>query len=159
MDNFNKPTTCIKKLVKKVKYSILVLEERGHIMSILEGFKTKKLVIGSPYLTVTDNGVSFNKSALDKLGYAEFVKLLINEETHMVALQVCDENDPDKIGFLKGKSKDTPNVRWNYHDFVVQLQGWMKGTEFEGIGFKVPGQFYSEENVLLFNFQEAVIAS
>lgn len=136
---------------------ILVLG--GVDMSRLDNFKPKKLVIGSPFLTVADSGVSFNKSALDKLEYAEFVKLLINEEAHMVALQVCDASDPEATAFVKGKKNNVPNVRWNYHDFVEQLKRWKPETLNDVGAFKVPGEYLIDEKALLFDFKEAIKAS
>ena len=69
-------------------------------MGVLDSFKPRKLVVGSPYLSVTANGVSLNKSAIDRLEYAEFVKLLIDEEGKRLANNLQRRRQPDKTVYL-----------------------------------------------------------
>lgn len=126
-------------------------------MGRLDSFKPRKLVVGSPYITVTNNGVSLNKSAVSRLDYAEYVKILVNESAKELAIQVCDDkNDPDKELFVKPERKEeTQYVRWNNREFIKQLNAW--GPEnLRETGFKVPGQYLPEEKAFLFVFSEAV---
>lgn len=126
-------------------------------MGRLDSFKPRKLVVGSPYITVTSNGVSLNKSAVSRLDYAEYVKILVNESEKELAIQVCDDkNDPDKELFVKPERKEeTQYVRWNNREFIKQLNAW--GPEnLRETGFKVPGQYLPEEKAFLFVFSEAV---
>jgi hypothetical protein len=125
-------------------------------MGRLDSFKPKKLVIGSPYITITNNGVSLNKSAVARLDYAEYVRILLDEDAKELAIQICDDNDPNKESFVKPEKKDeTQYVRWNNKEFVKQLLTW--GPEnLREAGFKVPGEYLSDEKALLFIFSEAV---
>lgn len=126
-------------------------------MSILSTFKPKKLIAGSPFMTITENGISINKSGIDRLEYAEFVKILIDEEGKRVAIQVCDSGDPNRTQFVIQDKKDTTQyVRWNNREFIKQLLSWGPTEEFKSKGFKVPGEYLSEEKAFLFTFSEAV---
>ena len=127
-------------------------------MGRLDNFKPRKLIAGSPYITVSvNNGVSLNKSALFRLDYAEYVKILINEDDKELAIQICDENDPDKEAFVKpDKKESTQYVRWNNREFIKQLADWAPSEELKQSGFKVPGEYLPEEKAFLFIFSKAV---
>ena len=51
-------------------------------MSLLENFKPFNFNEGVPYVSITINGMTFNKSVIMKLEYPEYVRLLIDEETN-----------------------------------------------------------------------------
>ena len=65
----------------------------------LSGFAVFDFSEGIPYFSVTSNGVTFNRAVTLKLGTPAFVRLLINESTRQVALQVCDESTPKAVAF------------------------------------------------------------
>ena len=45
----------------------------------LSNFKTFDFSEGVPYISITSNGITFNKSVIMKMKYPAYVKLLINE--------------------------------------------------------------------------------
>lgn len=55
-------------------------------MSLLENFKPFNFNEGVPYVSITINGMTFNKSVIMKLEYPEYVRLLIDEETKRIAV-------------------------------------------------------------------------
>ena len=126
-------------------------------MGRLDSFKPKKLIVGSPFISVTINGISLNKSAVARLDYAEYVRILVDEEAQELAVQVCDEFDPNKEAFVKPEKKEeTQYVRWNNREFIKQLNGWAPTKELKESGFKVPGEYLPEEKAFLFIFSKAV---
>ena len=50
----------------------------GDYMTMLEGFKPFNFSEGVPYVSITNNGMTFNKSVVMKLDYPEQVVLLID---------------------------------------------------------------------------------
>ena len=126
-------------------------------MGRLDNFKPRKLIVGSPFISITVNGISLNKSAIAKLEYAEYVRILINEDDKELAIQICDENDPNKESFVKPEKKEeTQYVRWNNREFIKQLNYWAPSEELKAAGFKVPGEYLPEEKAFLFIFSKAV---
>ena len=126
-------------------------------MGRLDSFKPRKLIAGSPFISVTRNGISLNKSAVARLDFAEYVRILVDEEARELAIQICDENDPDKESFVKPEKKEeTQYVRWNNREFTKQLLNWAPNLELKDNGFKVPGEYLSEEKAFLFVFSKAV---
>ena len=57
----------------------------------LSNFKTFDFSEGVPYISITSNGITFNKSVIMKMKYPTYVKLLINESDKQIAVQACDE--------------------------------------------------------------------
>ena len=126
-------------------------------MGILDSFKPRKLIAGSPYISITSNGISLNKSAIDRLEYAEFVKILVDEEGRRLAIQVCDSSDPEKTAFVNpDKKNEAQYVRWNNREFIKQLLSWAPNLELKEKGFKVSGTYYQDEKAFIFVFSEAV---
>lgn len=146
----NIQTSNCNRLTKQYLLCIMNAEEIN--MSVLEGFKIKRLITGSPYVSVTKNGVTFTRSALDKLNYAEKVNILMDEPTRRMAIRVSELNDEDSVPFVKNGDKKTLNVRWNNGEFTKELMDWVENPEMKNDGFKVYGEFIAEENALLFDF-------
>lgn len=79
----------------------------------LSGFSAFDFSEGVPYFSVTLNGLTFNKAVVLKLGSPAYVRLLINEESRQVVLQVCEETTPKATTFYKPKKNGVLSVRWS----------------------------------------------
>ena len=124
-------------------------------MSLLEDFKPFNFSEGVPYVSVTINGVSFNKSVVLKLNYHEYVVLLINEESKQIAIQVCDRDTPNAVQFYKvKKNPNLISVRWNGRDLINTLQTMM-GWSLKNNGYRVDGVLLKEERAMLFDLNKA----
>ena len=104
----------------------------------LSGFAVFDFSEGIPYFSVTSNGVTFNRAVTLKLGTPAFVRLLINESTRQVALQVCDESTPKAVAFYKPKTNGVLSVRWNAQDLVATFKRLMESDLQHG--FRVNGE-------------------
>ena len=60
---------------------------------MLSGFKPISITSGFPTLTLTKNGVGFNKAAILKMDGPHFVRVAINADENMLALIPCPEDD------------------------------------------------------------------
>ena len=58
-------------------------------MSILDSFVSYNFNAGVPYVSITNNGMTFNKAVVIKLGYPKYVVLLVDAEGKRVAVQAC----------------------------------------------------------------------
>ena len=84
----------------------------------LSNFKTFDFSEGVPYVSITNNGITFNKSVIMKMKYPAYVRLLINETDKQIAVQTCDEHDDKSVQFYKEKSNGVLSVRWNAKDLI-----------------------------------------
>ena len=109
----------------------------------LSNFKTFDFSEGVPYISITSNGITFNKSVIMKMKYPAYVKLLINETEKQIAVQACGEHDDKSVQFYKEKSNGVLSVRWNAKD-LSQLS------------YRVNGVLVPEMNLMLFDLNEAV---
>lgn len=111
---------------------------------------------GSPALSVTENGVTFNAQVTTLLRFPEYVQLLVNRNSKQAALRVCEKNADGALKFYKRKIQhgaDVYSIRWNSQsvkDIVMQLIG----TTEIGYGFRVKGRLI-EPGLVLFDMSNA----
>lgn len=124
-------------------------------MSALEGFKAFNFNEGVPYVSVTNNGMTFNKSVVMKLDYPEHVLLLINEEAKQIAVQRCSKETSNAVAFYKqGKSNNVISVRWNGRDLLNTIQALMDWN-LSKCGYRIDGVLLKEEHAMLFDLTHA----
>jgi len=126
----------------------------GGSMFLLEGFTAFNFNEGVPYVSVTNNGVTFNKAVVMKLGYPAHVVLLINDNTKQIALLPCDESVENATTFYKEKESKVISVRWNGKDLLNTLQAMM-GWDLKRESYKIDGVLLKNENAMLFDFTKA----
>ncbi len=125
---------------------------------MLEGFKPFSFGSAGPYMSVTKNGVTFNKAAAEKLGNPANVLLLINHQTAQLAIKKTAVNDTNAIPFCAAIKKGAPSVRWNSKDLlreICSMTGWILDAP-DCVGYKVFGQFDKSEGALIFSLNDAV---
>lgn len=127
-------------------------------MSVLEGFKTFNFNEGVPYVSLTKNGLTFNKSVVMKLDYPEFVLLLINADERKIAIKKCTEDTPNSVSFYKKNEKRFFSVRWNARDLLNTLQD-MAGWDLSKESYRIDGNLIKEEGAMLFDFTNAKLLS
>ncbi|GAA0682056.1 hypothetical protein [Clostridium cadaveris] len=121
---------------------------------MLEGFKKVNLTSGLPYVSITDNGMTFSKNAVIKMGKPKNVVLLMNEEKKMIAVQICDVNEEGSIQFFKNIK--SINVRINNKDFIYTLSRLMNWNIKEE-GYRILGDWYENEQVMIFDLTKATL--
>lgn len=118
------------------------------------GFKEFDFEEGMPYVSVTKNGITFNKGVVMKLGRPTRVVLLINSESKQIALRGCDENTPRSNAFYKENNRGVVSVRWNSKDLLATFKDMM-GWNLDLEAYRVEGQLLKEEGAMLFDFNNA----
>lgn len=123
-------------------------------MSVLDTFSAFNFNEGVPYASITNNGITFNKSVVMKLDYPEYVVLLIDEESKRIAIQCSDASVQNATTFYKAKKSNVISVRWNGRDLLNTIQGMME-WDLTADAFKVDGILLKEENAMLFDLKNA----
>lgn len=123
-------------------------------MSIFDGFKAFNFDEGVPYVSVTRNGVTFNRAVIMKLDYPTHIQLLINENTKQVAVLPCAESANNATSFYKEKRNNVVSVRYNGKDLLNTLKAMMEWN-LEVDSYRIEGNHIKEENAMLFDFKTA----
>ncbi len=124
-------------------------------MTLFDSFKPFNFNEGVPYVSVTNNGVTFNKSVVMKLGYPEYVILLFDEETKRMAIKCSYKEEPNATSFYKKKRTNVISVRWNGKDLLNTIQD-ITGWDLSKAGYRVDGILIREEQAMLFDLNFAV---
>lgn len=123
-------------------------------MSVLDGFKTFNFSEGTAYVSVTSNGVTFNKAVVMKLGYPKYVVLLIDETSKRIAVQACEEGTENAVNFYKPKKANVISVRWNGRDLLNTIKGMMQ-WDLDKNSYRAEGELIREEKAMLFDLNQA----
>lgn len=121
---------------------------------MLDGFEVFDFSEGVAYVSITSNGVTFNKAVTMKLHYPEWVLLLINPITCEIAIQPCSEDTPNRAAFFKEKENGVLSVRWNSRDLLNRLEDLMY-WDLEVNSYRVAGTLLREDNVMKFDLKSA----
>ena len=121
---------------------------------MLENFKKVNLTSGLPYVSITDNGMTFSKNAVIKMGRPKHVILLLNEEDKMIAIQISDGNEEGTIQFARNTKNI--NVRINNKDFLNTLSRLME-WDLKKEGYRVLGDWYEKEQVMIFDLTKGIL--
>lgn len=126
------------------------------ITDIFEGFKPFNFEEGIPYVSVTKNGVTFNKAVIMKLDYPEYIQLLINENTKQIVVLPCTKDTLNATPFYKEKKNNVLSVRFNGRDFLSTLASMMEwNLDLEA--FRIEGSLIKDRKAMLFDFKDAVM--
>ncbi len=123
-------------------------------MGTLDGFRVFNFSEGVPYVSITANGMTFNKSVVMKLDYPPYVRLLINAEERKIAIQSCDKDETFAAGFYKPKESKVISVRWNGKDLLNTIQE-IKGWNLKNESYRVDGILLKDEHAMLFDLDKA----
>ena len=109
---------------------------------------------GVAYVSVTNNGLTFNRAVIMKMNYPPYVQLLINEDDKQIILQSCKEYDDKAVYFFKEKANGVLSVRWNSKD-LIQTVARMCGWDLKNKSYRVPGIMIPGRPSMLFEMTNA----
>ncbi|MGM9771024.1 MAG: hypothetical protein ACI3YU_00060 [Segatella copri] len=120
----------------------------------LEGFTAFNFEEGVPYVSITPNGVTFNKSVTLKLNCPEYVQLLINANSKQLALVPCTQDTQNAVVFYRPKSSGILSVRWNARDLLNTIE-FITGWRLKDASYRVDGMLIPEAGVMIFDLNKA----
>ena len=97
----------------------------------MTGFKEFSFADGSPYVTITANGMNFNKAVVNKLNSCEYARLLINVQKKQIILVEAQKEDSNAYRFYNDKRRsNNKSVRWNSKELLNTVSRMM---EWDGV--------------------------
>lgn len=126
------------------------------VVCLLEGFEVVNFGNLGAYASVTKNGVTFNKVSFEKMNSANYVTLHVNRELKQFAVKACTPSDVNAMPFGAAIKAKAPSVRWSSKEFLHMLESMMSWDLESCKGYKVFGEFFKSEKVLLFDLTKAV---
>ena len=124
----------------------------------MDGFKPFTFGNIGPSVSITKNGLTFNKAAVDKLGGSQYAQLLINEGEKKLAVKKTSATDPLAVPFSISIKKGSPSVRWNSKDLlrtICGMTGWNLYAE-GGSGYKIFATYDRTESALIIDLTTAI---
>lgn len=121
---------------------------------MLENFKPIQIMKGTAFMSVSNNGIGFNKNVVIKMDKPKNIRLMINEEQLQFAIQAAAESDDTTIGFYNESIDIRNGIRTHNRDLentIAQLAGW----DLDSYVYRIDGIYLEKENAMLFDLKSA----
>ena len=119
---------------------------------MLEGFLEVPILQGSSFMSITDNGINFNKNVVKHMQGAENIILLCNSTKKQIAIQKCDKGRENSIQFYRDEKNFVNGVRFNNREVVQMIVSMMNWQEFN---YRADGFLTSDRNTMIFDLNSA----
>lgn len=127
----------------------------GKVMNVdLSKFQPYNLISGAATLSITKNGLTLSKAAVQKMGTPRYAKLLINDTDKMVAFMVCEELGEGCFDFIKDPAKESTHFRLNNKELLFTLCNLMNWSTSD-VAMRVNCEWIQEDGILLARLNEA----
>ena len=117
---------------------------------MLEGFVEVPILQGSSFISVTDNGLNFNKNVVKHMRRAESIKILCNSSKKQIAIKKCGKNDENSIPFYRDEKNLKTGVRFNNRE-VQQMIATMMDWNLNEYNYRADGFLADDEETMIFN--------
>ena len=117
---------------------------------MLEGFVEVPILQGSSFLSVTDNGLNFNKNVVKHMQRAESIKIFCNSSKKQIAIKKCGKGEENSIPFYRDEKNLTNGVRFNNRE-VQQMIATMMDWNLSEYNYRADGFLADDGETMIFN--------
>lgn len=121
---------------------------------MLEGFVEVPILQGSSFLSVTNNGLNFNKNVVKHMRKAETIKIFCNSSKKQLAIQKCDDKVENSIPFYRDDKNLTNGVRFNNRE-VQQMIATMMDWNLNEYNYRADGFLADDGETMIFNLNSS----
>jgi len=93
-----------------------------------------------PAVTIRDGNITFNTACINGLEDVVWVNLLIDEETGILGVQECDENDKHALRWCVAKPDKRKSRKMTcpgFTDLLYSLMNWDKKCRYKILGYQI----------------------
>lgn len=100
------------------------------------------MLMCGPYLSVTENGVTFNKAVTLKMKKLEYILFLIDRQKKRWLCKHVMKKTPNAVKFFnENRNNAILSVRWNSRNLLNTLSQPMD-WDLSKVDYRIPGTFY-----------------
>ena len=121
---------------------------------MLEGFVQIPILMGSSFLSVTENGLNFNKNVVKHMNKAESIILLCNSSKKQIAIQKCENGTKNSISFYRDEKNLKTGVRFNNRE-VQQMIATMMNWGLQEFNYRADGFIADDGKTMIFDLKSA----
>ena len=121
---------------------------------MLTGFKPINLITGSAVLSVTNNGLGFNKNVSIKMDNPTYIRFMINDDEKQIAIQKSDGKDDSSTKFVQEGTDITNGIRYHNKDLEAIIESMMQ-WDLSLYNYRIDGYYQEEDSAMIFNLKSA----
>lgn len=111
--------------------------------------------VGTPIISVASYGITFSRSAVQKMGTPEYVMLGFDKINKVIGVKICDVNEKMKIPFAS--KERSGNVRLNNKDFIRFVASNMEDASiFEKNAVRFTGVWNDEQKIMTVDLKRPI---
>ena len=124
------------------------------VIFMLEGFLEVPILQGSSFMSVTDNGLNFNKNVVKYMQKAERIRLLCNPVKKQIEIQKRDSSNENSIPFYRNEKNLQTGVRFNNRE-IQQMIATMMDWDLSQYIYRADGFLAEDGRTMMFNLNNA----
>jgi len=114
---------------------------------------------GMADMLISKNGLTVSRGAVDEMGYPAYVRMLVDAENKVFAIQTCKIGDENAVRFSSPKAEQTKPVYCMVRNIRSIVFGIMADQWKEEESYRIKGVYFKESNAMVFNLKSAVLRS
>ena len=91
-----------------------------------------------PSVVIRRDSITFNTACINGLEDVVWVNLMVDADSHMIAVHECDENDKEALRWCIAKPDKRKSRKMTcpkFTDMLYEIMGWDKGCRYKILGF------------------------
>lgn len=116
-------------------------------------------VFSAAEVRISTTTLRFNNLTAAELRYPQYVRMMINDDCTMLAIQACDKNKDGALPFMKGRTAQdlTGQKKWTSVTNRMLAMAIREMRQWEGKDTKrIIGIPWQEQNAIIFNLQSVM---
>lgn len=109
---------------------------------------------GNYLLSLNKNCLTFDKSIAEALGYPSHVKILLDRENRVLAIQSCKPNSLRAVLFSKSESQQRGSIKLQYAAIRNILRALMEDEWKDEMRYQFKGQLLLDKRAMSFELKK-----
>ena len=123
---------------------------------MIDGFKKVQLMSGTAFVSITSNGLNFNKNVVLKMDRPKFISIYLNDDEKLLAIQSDEEQTGDNVAFVREKTNIANGVRVHNRELERMVEHMMQ-WDLESHNYRIDGFYDDSAQAMMFDLKQARI--
>ncbi len=110
---------------------------------------------GAVDILINPRGITISRGVADEMGYPAFVRMLVDSESKVFAIQACKQTDENAYKFSKPKGEQLKPINCQTAAVKQIIRSLMADTWNDGDSYRINGVYYRDAKAMVFNLKSA----
>lgn len=106
-------------------------------------------------ILINNKGITISRGVIDELGYPSHVRMLVDSENKVFAIQACKQSDDNAYKFSKPKGEQKKPIHCHTSAVKLAIQNMMEDGWTDDDSYRIKGVYYKDAKAMVFNLKTA----